>query len=445
MLNQFRAGADSGWDGRMTTTAAAGSQLTPDPAPRPRRTRLLHEDPVVRRLAGLTLVNAFGNGLFMTVGVLFFTRSLHFGATQVGFGLTLAGLCGVLASLPAGRAADRWGAKRMLMILVVLEAVGMAGYALVHSFLAFVLLACAVTAVDRGSAAVRNTLYAQALPKETRVAGRAYLRAATNVAIGAGSSLAAFALQADTRQAYLAAILTDAATFLVVALMLPSIPIAAPVPREPGAGTQVGVRPRSALRDVPFLAVTFLSSLLVMQFAVIEVGIPLWLVQSTHAPRFLIAPLLITNTVLVVLLQVRATRGTEELRSAARAFRRGGLFIAAFCLVAAMARGLSPVAASLVLIAAAVLQALGEVLSQAGGWALSYTLARDESMGAYQGVFNAGSAAALMLGPALVTVTALSHGFAGWALLATLFGLAGLAMGPTVSWAQRLRPAAEAA
>jgi hypothetical protein len=97
-----------------------------------------------------------------------------------------------------------------------------------------------------------------------------------------------------------------------------------------------------------------------------------------------------------------------------------------------------------VLVAAALLQAVGEVLSQAGAWALSYELATEESMGAYQGVFNAGSAAALMLGPALVTVTALSHGFAGWAVLAALFGLAGLAMGPTVAWAQRSRPAAAA-
>jgi hypothetical protein len=191
-------------------------------------------------------------------------------------------------------------------------------------------------------------------------------------------------------------------------------------------------------RNDPVVRQKGLSSVLFLQFAVIEIGIPLWLVQDTRAPRFLVAPLLITNTVLVVLLQVRATRGTDQLSSAARAFRRGGLFVAAFCLVAAMARGLPPLAASLVLVAAAVLQTLGEVLSQAGGWALSYALARDESMGAYQGVFNAGSAAALMLGPVLVTVTALSHGFAGWALLAALFGPAGLAMGPAVRWAQRL-------
>ncbi|MEU8837318.1 MFS transporter, partial [Streptomyces sp900116325] len=234
----------------------------------------------------MTLVNAFGNGLFMTVNVLFFTRGLHLKVSQVGVGLTLAALCGVLASVPAGRAADRWGSKRVLMVLVVAEAVGMASYYLVHSYAAFAVLACAVTAVDRGSNAVRNTLYAQALPKDTRVAGRAYLRAVTNVAMGAGASLAALALQADTRQAYLAAILTDAATFVAVAVMLPPIRVAPPSigGSSPAA---VGTRPRSALRDFPFLVVTLISSLLAVQFAVIEIGVPLWLVQSTHAPRVL--------------------------------------------------------------------------------------------------------------------------------------------------------------
>ena len=420
----------------MTTTIPAGTTPAPPVPAAPPRRRLLHPDPVVRRLAVMTLVNAFGNGLFMTVGVLFFTRALHFSAAGVGLGLAVAGLCGVLASVPAGRAADRWGSKRVLTVLVVAEALGMASYVLVHSFAAFVLLASAVTAVDRGSSAVRNTLYAQALTKETRVHGRAYLRAVTNVAIGAGASLAAFALQADTRQAYLTAILVDAATFAAVALILPSIPVAPPA-AAPASERTAAAGP---LRDLPFLAVTVLSSLLTLQFSLVEVGLPLWLVRSTHAPRVLVAPLMLVNTVLVVLLQVRATRGTQESAKAVRAFRLGGFLVAAFCLVTALAEGASPLLASLVLITAAVLQALGEVLSQAGGWALSYGLASEQAMGAYQGVFNAGSAAAIMLGPVLVTLVALGHGLAGWAVLAGLFAATGLAMGPVVRWAERRRP-----
>ena len=47
----------------------------------------------------------------------------------------------------------------------------------------------------------------------------------------------------------------------------PSIPVAAPPCREPGAGTRAAARPRGGLRDLPFLAVTFFGSLLVLQFS----------------------------------------------------------------------------------------------------------------------------------------------------------------------------------
>lgn len=114
--------------------------------------RRLHPDPMVRRLAGITLVNTVGNGLSLSVAVLFFTRVLGLSAAQLGLGMTAAGLCGVAASVPAGRAADRWGARRVLVVLVAAEAVGTAGYTLVHSYPAFVVLACGVSAVDRGSA-----------------------------------------------------------------------------------------------------------------------------------------------------------------------------------------------------------------------------------------------------------------------------------------------------
>ncbi|GAA4992815.1 hypothetical protein GCM10025734_21410 [Kitasatospora paranensis] len=215
----------------MTTTSSGASTTSRAPS------RLLHPDPVIRRLAAITLVNTLGNGLFMTLGALYFTRILGFGAARVGLGLTAAGLCGVLIGVPAGRVADRWGTKPVLVALVALEAVGTACYPLVGNFTAFVLLACAVTAADRGSATVRNALYAEVLPADRRVAGRAYLRVVTNVGIGVGTGLAALALQADNRGAYTAAILADVATFAVVTVMYALLP-------TPG-------RPRTTRRPPP--------------------------------------------------------------------------------------------------------------------------------------------------------------------------------------------------
>ncbi|WP_316525259.1 MFS transporter [Kitasatospora brasiliensis] len=412
--------------------------------------RRLHPDPAVRRLAGITLINTVGNGLSLAVAVLFFTRVLGLSAAQLGLGLTAAGLCGVVASVPAGRAADRWGARRVLVALVSVQAIGTAGYALVHSYPAFVALACLVSAVDRGSAAVRNALYAQVLPADRRVAGRAYLRVVTNVGLCGGTALGAVALQLDTRPVYLTAILADAASFTVVAVLFHRLAdlrqpsagepvedgvVSLPTPSSEGADQ--GSRRNPALRDGPFLAVTVLNAVLCLQFAVLEVGVPLWIVQETDAPRITVAGTLIVNTLLVIALQMRATRGTEERAGATRACGRAGLLLAASCLVIALAHGLPAVLAAVVVIGGVALQSLGEVVGQAGGWALSYDLAGERDHGAYQGVFNAGTAAAMMAGPALVSTLVIGYGMTGWMVLGGLLAAAGLGMRPAVRWAGR--------
>ncbi|OKI21843.1 MFS transporter [Streptomyces sp. CB03911] len=439
----------------MTTTptgvpAAMSESGTPAAVPARGPSRLLHPDPMVRRLARLTLLNCLGNGLSLAVAVLFFTRVLGLSAAQLGFGLTAAGLCGVAASIPAGRAADRWGIRRVLVVLVALEAVGTAGYALVHGYAAFVLLACAVTAADRGSSAVRNALYAEVLPADRRVAGRAYLRVVTNVGMCLGTALGAVVLQVDTRAAYVTAILLDALSFAVAAVLYGRIRIArpagAPAGPEAGAGPQAGPGtgaptggrgPNPALRNGPFLAVTTLNAVLCLQFAMLEVGVPLWIVKETQAPRIVVAGTLVVNTVLVVALQVRATRGTDRPELAARACGRGGLLLAGSSVVLGLAHGLPAMAAAVVVLAGIALQALGEVLSQAGGWALGYDLAGEGAHGAYQGVFNAGTSAAMMIGPALVSTAVIGYGLAGWAVLGAVFAAAGLAMAPAVRWAAR--------
>ncbi|WP_327070184.1 MFS transporter [Kitasatospora sp. NBC_01302] len=419
-----------------TTTSAAAPASTIRP-----RGRLLPGDPVMRLLSWTTLVNAFGNGLFYTVSALYFTRILGYGVGQVGVVLTVAGLCGVAASIPAGRAADRWGSKRVLIALVAAEGVGTIGYTLVHGLAAFALLACVVTAVDRGTTTTRSALYAEVLTADQRVAGRAYLRAVTNVAMGLGSVLAGVTLQLDSRAAYQATVLADALSFVLVALVLRRLPgrsAAAAAAADEAAAAPRAERRNPALRDLPFLALTGLNAVLTLQFAMLEIGIPLWVVRDTHAPRFLVAAVMIVNTVLVVLFQVRATKGTEEPRLAARACLRGGLLLGAGCAVVGLAHGLPAVLASVVLVLGVVIEGGGEVLTQAGGWALSYDLAGDRAAGAYQGVYNAGMAAALMAGPALITLGVVGHGPLGWLAFGALFAAAGAAMGPVTRWSQRV-------
>ena len=414
----------------------------------PRRGRLIPAEPVLRRLAAMNLVNTFGSGLFMTLGALYFTRIVGLSVAQVGLVLTVAGGVGVLAGVPFGHAADRLGVRGVLIALLLAEAAGTASYALVGSFPAFLLVAVVTTTFDRASNAVRNGLYAVALPPQTRTQGRAYLRAVTNVGIGTGAALAAVALQADTKTAYALLILLDSLTFVIATAIL----LLLPVRTGPAVAVPTAPTPRSrALRDGPYLAITGLNSVLALQFGLLEVGLPLWIAGHTHAPRVMVALTLLLNTVLVVLMQVRASRGVTDVASAARAAARGGLLMAGSCLLLAGAHGVPAWTAVVLLLAGIVIQTLSEVSCSAAGWAMSYDLADPAQPSAYQGVYQSGFALAAMLAPLIVTSTALRFGFVGWCLLAALFAAAGLALTPVSAWAasrravHTLEPATESA
>ncbi|CAM5442402.1 hypothetical protein SNARM312S_00485 [Streptomyces narbonensis] len=56
-----------------------------------------------------------------------------------------------------------------------------------------------------------------------------------------------------------------------------------------------------------------------IQFKVLTVAVPLWLVGATTAPHWLVSGAMLANTVIVVGLQVRASRGIDSPRAVRRA------------------------------------------------------------------------------------------------------------------------------
>ncbi|MFE6225294.1 MFS transporter [Streptomyces sp. NPDC057854] len=429
------------------------TSTTPAPKPAPPAPPLrLGSDPAVRGLAALLLVNAVGNGLFLTVSTLWFTRGLGYSVEQVGMVLTVAGLCAIPAALPAGRACDRWNARKVLVFLHLLQAAAIALYAVAGSLLLFLVLACLATAGNRANAAARGALHAHVLPPGRRTRALALLRAVNNVGIGAGAALGSAVLAFDTDVAYRGAIFLSSVAFLLALVPLHTIP--APQPQAPGqtprtAGTAASRQDTSApvaerhtphpLRDVPYLAVTALNAIVNTLYVVLEVALPLWLLTRTSAPQAMVGWLLVVNTALVIALQVWAARGITGTVQAARAFRRGGLLVGAACIAIASAADRAPGTAAAVLVGAVVVLTLGEVTSQAGSWALSYDLAPERAQGTYQGIYQTGISVSQALGPGLLTAFVLPHGTAGWSTLAALFAMAALSLPATARWAARRR------
>ncbi|MFJ5229739.1 MFS transporter [Kitasatospora sp. NPDC088391] len=405
--------------------------MTATVAPAGRRS-LLPADPVLRRLAVLTAVNTVGNGLYYSVSALYFTRQVGLSAAQLATGMAFAGVSGMLAGVPFGRLADRVGHRRLLYVLGPLQGLAVLAYTVVHGFAAFAVAIVVATVLERGAVVVRSALIAHLLPAEDQVRSRALLRSVMNAGLVIGSTGAIFALQEDSHWGYAVVLALDAASFAATSLLLRGLPGSArPDAARPDAGNPAGpqdrrARPRTALADRRYLLVAFLHAVLELQFAMLEIGIPLWIAVHTGAPRALVAVVGIVNCLTVVLFQVRAGRGVTDLRSAARACARGGVLLGAACLVYAAAAGRGVALAVALLLAGVLLHSLAELLTSAGGWTLSLDLADPAAHGEYQGVFMSGQAGSHVIGPLVVTATVLAHGVAGWAVLGALLAAAGL-------------------
>jgi MFS family permease len=388
-----------------------------------------------RVLAVSTLVNTLGNGLFYTASALFLTRSVGLSVRQVGVGLTVAGLVGLFANVPAGRLAEILGPREVLIGCNILAGGFMAAYVLVHSFWVFLIVACGELVATNASSAVRNGLIATAVAAEDRVRTRAYLRSITNLGIGIGSALAGIALHADTRTAYLTLIVADAATFLFTAVVVVKLPHVPPLPRIIGDGPAL-----VAIRDRPYVAVVALNSLLCIHNGLIEVAVPLWVVRHTTAPRWIVAAIFILNTAFCVLFQIRASRGVDDIPTAAKALRRCGVLLFGACLLYGLSGGRSRDVAIVLLLVAELVHVCGELYQAAGSWGFGYDLAPDHLQGQYQGLFSMSYGVSAMLAPVIVTTVVIGGGLAGWIAIGAMFFIVGIAMGPVGRWAQANRP-----
>jgi hypothetical protein len=249
------------------------------------------------------------------------------------------------------------------------------------------------------------------------------------------------ALSIGTRAAYVSLVLADAASFAIAALILLTLPEAPPAPAAaPSAGVPPA-RPRPVLHDGRYLTVCVLNGLLMTYGAILTVGLPLWIVRRTHAPAWTVAGAFLVETLLVITLQVRASRGLDTVPGATRGIRKAGILLLAACLVLAVTSALPAAGAVIVLGAGCVLLAGAETLQSAAAWSLSYGLAPEDRQGEYLGAFAMGTRIYDTLGPILAAAVILGLGQLGWAGLGLLY--AGLALGLSAAarWASRARPA----
>lgn len=386
-----------------------------------------------RLLIVVALVDSLGTGLFLSGSAVFFTRSAELSTTEVGVGLTGGGLCALLTLTPLGMLADRIGPRAAAVLMHFWRAIGFVGYAFVHDFVTFLLIACFVVPPTRAIEPIGQMFVDRAVGAELRVRVMAVFRSVYNIGFTLGALLTTIVLVIDTRDAFLSIVLGNAFTFLIAGFLLARVPL---LPDSKKPERKVFGWPHS-LRQGRYLVVAGLNGLLIMHIPLLGIAVPLWVTLHTSAPRVLVGPLIMVNTLLVILLQVRISRGTDTLDGGVVAMRRASVCLAACAIVFAFASRFDAFGASVLLCLGMVLLSFGELLQSAGGWSLSYELAPRDRQGEYLAVFNLGVAAMYTAGPALVAIGIVDRGLPGWLVLAACFLIAGALLRPAVAKADK--------
>lgn len=362
-----------------------------------------------RRLLSGTVCEAAGVGVFMTIGIIYLTAVRELEPVHVAAVMTVCGITGLILGAPIGALVDRVGVRVPLRTGLIIQALGAAALISVGSLPTYAVLVFVVTLAQRTAYAARSVLIAQVFADD-RVGGKAKVRALQNVGLGVGGLCGTAALAADSEGAYIVGFLLNAALFLISAALMGSASVDRTDQAPPQVQAPDPVGPFMAVhKDLRFVRFAVLNGLVSVHFGVFEVGLPLWVVGHTEAPRWVVGVSYVMATVLVVLFQVRVSARADTVQNAARTLHAAVTLILVSTGAYAAAAHVGPAWATLLVLAGTGVYVLGEMGQVAASWALSFEMSPEARMGEYQAAFGSFVSAGMMLAPLIVTTVTL-HG-----------------------------------
>jgi MFS family permease len=406
--------------------------------------RLIPPTPLSRSLATQSLRFATAEGTFLTGSAVFFTQVVGLRAAQVGLGLTVAGVVSFLVAYPAGKLTDRIGPKRMWAAGAFVAALMFAAWPFIDSFTGYVTMVVCFEIVENAAGAGRNAYILDVMPEQERVATQAYMYSALNVGFTLGAIIGGVALAFDDLTVMRWMPLFTLAIGLVNAVFITRLPRAPHdvvrsskdrAPREQPKG-------RGPLHNVGWMLGSLCSGTMWTNQVLLNVVIPLWLVQATDAPHWLLAWLFGTNTVLCIFLPAYTSRGVRTTSDALRSVRISGVFFVASCLITMATHSTAGFLTIFLVWLGHVAVTGAELYFSGAGWAFQAKLMDPNRRGEYGGVAEVFSTLGGRWAPAVYTLLAMSWHpdvlpGAGWLVIAGIAILAVVGMHPSVRMAER--------
>jgi len=371
-------------------------------------------------------ISMLGTGMWTSARVIYLAR-LGLSAAEIGTGLLIAGIVGALLTIPAGNLVDRYvtahNRRDATMGLLGLEGVLAAMFALVHGFVAFLLVACLASAAERACAAAAATLIGEMFG-QAKVQCRAAMQAAMNAGLCVGGLLAAAALATGSLTALRVIAVANGLSYVIACGLtsrLRPVGIRASGPAGPSMACGENVPPR-------YVWFGCANALLTTHAALLSVALPLWVARTHLVPAWSVGGAIFLNSALVGLCQLSVTRRIEGRERAGRAALGSGIMLAVCCALVVTIE-LVPAPARLPVLTLAVgVYTMAELAHSACAIYLSYVMAEGYRLSSCQSYFASTVGAAKAIGPIAATA-AVAAGPAG--LLTLGLGLLVASVGVT--------------
>jgi MFS family permease len=306
----------------------------------------------------------------------------------------------------------------------------------ISDFKGYVAMAVGMEVIGALGGAAYGAYTIDVLPPDERVRSRAYMYSALNVGFTLGSLVGGFALAFHSNDVLHAMPWFTAVVFLVNAAAISRLPRAAHDDRTP-EDRKVTVPGPGPLRNPGWLLTTFFGGVFWTNQVLLNVVIPLWLVEETDAPRVLLAFLFGTNTVMCIFLPMAAARGVDGVSTALRAIRVSSTFFVVSCLITLATHDtVGWVTIALVWLGHVTVTG-AELYLSAASWTFEAELMDPRRRGAYQGAAGLSGTLGKVWAPAVYTFLAMNWGAAGWLVIAGIIVVATIGVHPSTRLARR--------